>query len=255
LTQLTRNVENLSLRDSGIDDNNGRRQVAKERPSAAGRYAGFERANDSAGSRDADGWGGMRIGKANRLYKDKLSAVIVSKTGDANFTSARSCWDRLTVQYPVEPEHQPKLVANAFQGAAATVFKKIAAANTNASAQTMWDLMKGSLYYTAQVQSKRARFTSATMKKDENVEEFAERLRQLSCGLPETTTDDVLLQRLRDGLPSALKVNALAVTGEFDTVVSHVGQIANAMAALGPRREQVNAVGGASEHTNRKEEG
>jgi hypothetical protein len=60
----------------------------------------------------------------------------------------------------------------------------------------------------------------------------------------------VLLQRLRDGLPSALKVNALAVTGEFDTVVSQVGQISDAMAALRPRREQVNAVGGAGEYAN-----
>jgi hypothetical protein len=82
--------------------------------------------------------------------------------------------------------------------------------------------MQGRLYNTAQVQSQRARFSSATMEKDESVEDFAERLRQLSCGLPETTTDDVLLQRLRDGLPSALKVNALAVPGEFDTVVSQV---------------------------------
>jgi hypothetical protein len=45
----------------------------------------------------------MRIGEANRLYKDNLSAVIESETGDANFASARACWDRLTVQYPVDP--------------------------------------------------------------------------------------------------------------------------------------------------------
>jgi hypothetical protein len=91
--------------------------------------------------------------------------------------------------------------------------------------------MQGWLSNIAQVQSQRARFTSATMKKDEYVEEFAERLRQLACGLPETTTDDVLLHRLMDGPSSALKFNALAVTGEFDTVVSQVGQIADAMAA------------------------
>jgi hypothetical protein len=105
------------------------------------------------------------------------------------------------------------------------------------------------------VQSQRARFTSATMRKDESVEEFAERLRQLACGLPVTTTDDVLLQRLRDGLPSALKVDALAVTGEFDNVVSQVGQIADAMEVMRPRREQVNAVGGAIEHTNGNRKG
>jgi hypothetical protein len=255
LTQLTRRVEQLSLRDGGMDDNNAPRHVVEAGSSATGRYAGFGRANDSTGSRDADGWGGMRIGEANRLYQDNLSAVMVFKTGDANFASARACWDRLIAQYPVDPIHQPKLVAHAFRGAAATVFQQIAATNTNASAQTLCDLMKGRLYNTAQVQIQRARFTRATMKKDESVEQFAERLRQLTYRLPETTTDDVLLQRLRDGLPRTLKVNALAVTGEFDTVSSQSGQIADAMAVMRPRREQVNAVGATIEHTNGKRKG
>jgi hypothetical protein len=127
-------------------------------------------------------------------------------------------------------------------------FQQIVAENTNASAQTLWELMKGRLYKA--VKSQRARFTSATMKKDGTVEEIPERLRQLACGLPETTTDYVLLLRLRDGLPSALQVNELALTGEFDTVVSQVGQISDAMAALRPRREQANAVGGAGDYTN-----
>jgi hypothetical protein len=91
LTQLARKVEQLSLRDGGMDDNNEPRQDSEAGPSATGRYARFGRANDSTGSRDADGWGGMRIGEADRLYKDNLSAVMVSKTGDTNFASARAC--------------------------------------------------------------------------------------------------------------------------------------------------------------------
>jgi hypothetical protein len=137
LSQLTRKVEQLSLRDGGMDDNNGPRQVSEAGPSATGRYAGFGRANDRTGSRDADGWEGMRIGEPDRLYKDNLSAVMISKTGDANFASARACWDRLIVQNPMDPIHQPKLVAHAFRGAAATLYQQIAAANTNASAQTL----------------------------------------------------------------------------------------------------------------------
>jgi hypothetical protein len=50
-------------------------------------------------------WGGMKIGEANRLYKDNLSAVSVKKTGDANFAAARACWDRLIEQYPVSKGH------------------------------------------------------------------------------------------------------------------------------------------------------
>jgi hypothetical protein len=79
----------------------------------------------------------MRIGEANRLYKNNLSAVMVSKKGDANFASARACCDRLIVQYSADPIHQPKLVAHANRGAAVTVFQQIAAPNTNASAQML----------------------------------------------------------------------------------------------------------------------
>jgi hypothetical protein len=54
ITQLTRKVEQSSPRDGGMDDKNGRRQVAEAGPSATGRYAGFGGANDCTGSRDAD---------------------------------------------------------------------------------------------------------------------------------------------------------------------------------------------------------
>jgi hypothetical protein len=36
-------------------------------------------------------WGGMKIGEANRLCTDNLSAVSVKKTGDRNFAAARAC--------------------------------------------------------------------------------------------------------------------------------------------------------------------
>jgi SMC interacting uncharacterized protein involved in chromosome segregation len=50
LTQLTRKVDQLSLRDGGMDDNNGPRKVSEAGPSVTSRYAGFGRANDSTGS-------------------------------------------------------------------------------------------------------------------------------------------------------------------------------------------------------------
>jgi hypothetical protein len=42
----------------------------------------------------------------------------------------------------------------------------------------------------------------------------------------------------------------VSATGEFDSMASQVGQIADVMAAFGPRHMQVNAVGGEGEHTN-----
>jgi hypothetical protein len=48
----------------------------------------------------------------------------------------------------------------------------------------------------------------------------------------------MLLKTFRDGLKHNLKVSALAVTGEFDAVVSQVEQIAEAMAAATESRTQ-----------------
>jgi hypothetical protein len=81
---------------------------------------------------------------------------------------------------------------HAFEGVAATVFQIIAATHSSASSTQIWDLMQARLYNSAQVATKRARFTAAVMQKDETVEEFAERVRELACGLPEATSDDVL---------------------------------------------------------------
>jgi hypothetical protein len=59
------------------------------------------------------------------------------------------------VQYHVSPIHQPKLVAHTFEGAAATVFQETAAANRDASAQKLWDLMQRRLYNTADAEQAR----------------------------------------------------------------------------------------------------
>jgi hypothetical protein len=45
------------------------------------------------GLRGIDDRGGMRIGYVNRLYKTNLSAVAVTRTGDAKFVSAHAGWD------------------------------------------------------------------------------------------------------------------------------------------------------------------
>jgi hypothetical protein len=71
-----------------------------------------------------DGWGGMRIGEANRLYKDNLTAVTVTKAGDSRFAAAKACCDRLCAQFPVSEAHQAKLVVHAFSGQAARCSNK-----------------------------------------------------------------------------------------------------------------------------------
>jgi Retrotransposon gag protein len=195
----------------------------------------------------ADGWGGMRIGEANRLYKDNLTAVTVTKAGDSRFAAAKACWDRLCAQFPVSEAHQAKLLVHAFSGQAAAVFQQVAAANPTATAFELWAAMERRLYNVAQVQKQREKVYEARMKREESVEEFAERLRELAAGLPESIDDYVLQQRLIAGLPEYLKVPAATASTDFDTAVTQLGQVAEAMTTSASRRrygsgEQVNEV-------------
>jgi hypothetical protein len=85
------------------------------------------------------------------------------------------------------------------------------------------------LYNAAQVQAVRSRFASAKVEPGEAIEVFANRLRQMAGGLPETVGEDALLQRFRDGLPRRLKLSALTMSGGYDDIVSRVSQIEAAL--------------------------
>jgi hypothetical protein len=74
------------------------------------------------------------------------------------------------------------------------------------------------------------------MKRGESVEEFAERSRELAVGLPESVDDYVLQQRLIAGLPEYLKVPAATASTDFDTAVTQLGQVAEAMTNSASRR-------------------
>jgi hypothetical protein len=87
----------------------------------------------------------------------------------------------------------------------------------------------------------------ARMKREESVEEFAERLRELACGLPESIDDHVLQQRLIAGLPDYLKVPAATASTDFDTAVTQLELVMKAMSIGAKKRrygggEQVNEV-------------
>jgi hypothetical protein len=85
------------------------------------------------------------------------------------------------------------------------------------------------------------------MKRRESVEEFAGRDRELACGLPESIDDYVLQQRLVAGLPNYLKVPAATAPTDFDTAVTQLELVMEAMSSSAGRRrhgagEQINEV-------------
>jgi hypothetical protein len=168
---------------------------------------------------------GLRITEATKVYKSHLAAVLVKKPGDGNFPAAELCWRRLVRDYPVDPEDRRKLVACAFEGAAAQEFERVSALHLDLDDTSLWALMRDRLYNPAQVQAVRSRFASAKVAPGEAIEVFANRLRQMAGGLPETVGEDALLQRFRDGLPRRLKLSALTMSGGYDDIVSRVSQI------------------------------
>jgi hypothetical protein len=117
-----------------------------------------------------NGWGGMRIGEANCLYKDNLTAVTVTKAGDSRFAAAKACWDRLCAQFPVSETQQEKLVAHAFSVQSVAVLQQLSSANPTATADEFWAAMERRLYNVAQVQNQRGKFYEARMKRGESVE-------------------------------------------------------------------------------------
>jgi hypothetical protein len=136
-----------------------------------------------------DELGGMKMGEKTSLFKLNLAPVSVKNAGDSKFEATKQNWDHLVSQFDIIPKPQAKLPVHAFRGPAAVVFHQVAAANLAVDSEIMWDLMRGRLYNTVKVQSQRARFTASHMSRDETVRQFAERLRELSCGLPETLSD------------------------------------------------------------------
>jgi hypothetical protein len=104
---------------------------------------------------------GLRITEATKLYKSHLAAVLVKKPGDGNFPAAELCWRRLVRDYPVDLEDRRKLVACAFEGAAAQEVERVSALHLDRDDTGLWALMRDRLYNPAQVQAVRSRFASA----------------------------------------------------------------------------------------------
>ncbi len=64
------------------------------------------------------------------------------------------------------------------------------------------------------------------MRRKESVQAYATRLRNTAMNLPEAISEDMMVSRFTQGLPTRLRLSALGVQGAFDEVVSRVTLIA-----------------------------
>jgi hypothetical protein len=110
------------------------------------------------------------------------------------------------------------------------VYQQVAANIPLATSEELWREMEKRLYNEAQVKIQRGKFYGERMGKDETVDDFAERLRDLSCGLAEKVTEHVLLQRMVEGFPMDLKLQAAVASSDFDVAVGQIAQLSELMA-------------------------
>eukprot|EP00171_Calliarthron_tuberculosum_P002219 IDg2219t1 len=157
---------------------------------------------------------------AFKVYQKGLEDVRCKKVGDSSFFAARRTWDRLNNDFPVTEGTKKRLLPLAFDGDARHVYEEVA---NNAVSSTIEELrvrLQDRLcnnVHQAALQDKF--FELRWNEKRESFSAFAEKLRSAALALPKGVEEDVLLNRLKAGLPPRLRDQAHLVTGTFDEVV------------------------------------
>jgi hypothetical protein len=181
----------------------------------------------------------MSTADVMKLYRTTLKNVTVHGILDPIFPAARSAWNRLREQYPLDGRIARASVSDAFVDHAATVYEEVAAANMSASEQELWECLASRLFNPAHVSIKRAEYENAQQGARESINEIGHRIRQLAGCLPEPTPDAVMCSRFTRGVNRSLRRDAILIDRDnFDDLISSVPKIAVVM----PRRETVGEV-------------
>ena len=154
---------------------------------------------------------------AHKLYSREFFGDRVSKIGDPQFCAARKTWKRLMRDFSVHPDELRRLVGVAFMGPAKRIYEEVTSLHLNAEADELWDLLESKLYNTSQQHGQRASFFAASWKeRTESIDQFGARPRTMSLLLPDHVTEEALIRRFIEGLPSRLRAQALLVNGSCD---------------------------------------
>jgi hypothetical protein len=94
----------------------------------------------------------------------------------------------------------------------------------NAAAEELSDKMERS-YNDAQVQAHRSKFHKEWLSTNETIDDLCQRSRDLRTGLRETAEDAMFLKMFGEGLKTKLTLHSLAISADFDEVVSRVSQM------------------------------
>jgi Zinc knuckle/Retrotransposon gag protein len=171
----------------------------------------------------------ISISTAHKIYSREFEGSRVSKIGDPNFPMAKLTWDRLVQDFPVEENLLRRLVGLAFEGPAKKIYEELSALQLSSNSEELWEFLRTRLYNHSQQRNQRAAFyTSYWKERHESVEQFGARLQAMAIAMPEKISDDALVHRFIEGIPSRLRVQALLVHGNFDEVVAKTSLVAKA---------------------------
>jgi hypothetical protein len=107
----------------------------------------------------------------------------------------------------------------------------VSALQLSAGLEELWEFLRNRLYIHSQQRNQRAAFYTASWKeRHESFEQFGAKLQAMAIATPEKISDDALVHRFIESLPSRLRVQALLVYGNFDEVVGKTAFVAKASA-------------------------
>ncbi len=183
---------------------------------------------------------------AFKVYQMGLKEFRCKKGGRRLIFAAKRAWERLVRDFPVSEETKMRLLLHAFEGDARLIFKGVANSNLKADVPSLWTLLEERLCNEVHQSVLQDRlFDMKWNERKESFTKFAQRLRSAALALPGGISEDVLLNRLKAGVPTRLKDQANLISGSFDVVVTKLCRLS----AARQMREQVRNIseaGGAS---------
>ena len=187
---------------------------------------------------------------AFKIYYKALEAVSVRNPGDGNFFAAKKAWKRLCQEFPVQKGTYRRLLPCVFSESALAIYESVAAEYLDADAEELSRMLEGRLCNASHRRSLHLRFNNMSWREGkESIEEFAIRVRASALALPAKVSDDAMLDRFIQALPSGMKNLALAIPGSFDEVRARVSMM------TGPRRRDAFLSWNTGERVNETCEG
>lgn len=186
---------------------------------------------------------------AFKIYEKGLEGVRCKKIGDTTLFSAKRTWIRMIRDFPVSEKTSRRLLPLAFEGDARNVYEEVANESLDVNTTELWTRLEERLcnkVHQSELQDKL--FDMKWNERKETFTTFAQRLRSASLALPTPIDKDILLNRLKAGIPSRLRDQAHIITGSYDEVVTRLGRLSAAqMPREGVREIVENKDGGMAE--------